>query len=65
MKHISQCTFVGMGVSGQFRLPVTMHRTYCHSVVNASEIDNENPSCDDCIDNKVWEEIDARVEAEA
>lgn len=58
MKHISQSKQSGFSVMGHFRMPVTKHITYCHKSVIADEISNEEPTCDECIDVKAWEQID-------
>lgn len=61
MKHISHSTFRGNADDGVFIMPVTLHRTYCRIDVQVNEIDNENPTCDDCMDAKTWEIIDAEL----
>ena len=65
MKHISYISFRGRHDDGKFIMPVEMHETYCRKVVRGFEIDNVNPTCEECMDCKVWEEIDARTENEA
>ena len=65
MKHISYISFRGRHDDGKFIVPVTLHETYCRKTVQSFEIDNENPTCDECMDSKVWEEIDVRTDHEA
>jgi hypothetical protein len=60
MKHISFFAFTAMGDDGQFKLPVIMHQTYCRKAVSATEIDSVHPTCEECMDSKIWEEIDRR-----
>lgn len=62
VKHISQSSFRGSADDGVFIMPTTLHRTYCRVVVIGALIDNETPTCDECMDAKVWEEIDSRRE---
>ena len=62
MKHIALEKYTIMGDDGMFRLPVAVYRTYCGKRnVGYMEIDNEHPTCEDCMDAKTWEEIDAAV----
>jgi hypothetical protein len=59
MKHIAMQSWIGRHDDGQFIMPVKMYRAYCGVTVKGAEIDNENPTCDACMDGKCWEEIDA------
>lgn len=61
MKHISFKSYRGMVEQGLFRMPGTMHETYCRAHVRPHEIDDDNPTCDDCMDAKTWEIIDAEL----
>jgi len=45
-------------------MPVTKYVTYCRETVSGAEIDNDFPTCDECMDAKVWEDIDNMTEAE-
>jgi hypothetical protein len=60
MKHISGQTFQGSYDNGRFILPVTKYMTYCRLTVLVDEIDNEHPTCDECMDAHCWEQIDTR-----
>jgi len=57
MKHIAQATFTVLD-AGKIRMPVLKTRAYCGAVVLVSDTDYHNPTCDECIDSKVWEDID-------
>jgi len=60
MTHLSSFAFSALVEQGQFRVPGTMHRTYCRMDVSATQIVADDPSCDDCFMAKAYEEIDAR-----
>ena len=67
MMHLSRARYTGMGTEGLFRMPITLHTTYCgRTKVTEHEIDVEKyVNCDDCIQAKTWEEIDAIADAAA
>ncbi len=59
MLHISRSTYSGLKDRNGWRMPETLHRTYCGDTdISGYEIDNANPTCEHCMDSKVWEDID-------
>ena len=64
MMHLSRVRYTGMATEGLFRMPTTLHTTYCgRTGVTGHEIDVEKfVDCDECIQAKAWEEIDAAAE---
>ena len=50
MKHIAMQSWIGRNDDGRFIMPVKMYRAYCGVTVSAAEIDNEMPTCDECMD---------------
>ena len=68
MVHLTRSRYPGMGEVGLYRMPVTLHVTYCgQRDVTQHEVDTleKNVDCDDCIQAKAWEEIDALVDGQA
>lgn len=64
VKHISRGSFRGNEDNGKWIMPVTKYVTYCREVVSEAEIDNDFPTCDECMDVQVWEKIDNMTENE-
>lgn len=59
MTHISFRSFVALHDNGTWRLPQTMHSTYCGRIVLSEEIASDKEAdCDQCQEAKSWEEID-------
>jgi len=61
MMHLSRKRYMGMATEGLFRMPTTLHVTYCgQSGLTTHEVDTleKNVDCDECIQAKTWEEID-------
>lgn len=56
--HLSKNVCIRLS-DGPIRLPIEVHKTYCNQEVRPSEIDNEQPSCAECSDWLVWNEIDS------
>jgi len=64
--HLSRSTFSATVEQGMFRLPTTVHITYCGKNVLNSEVGvGKFVNCLDCLDAKTWEEIDKRNERQA
>jgi hypothetical protein len=59
--HLSKAVSIQL-VGEKIRFPTEIHKTYCGLEVNPSEIDNNNPICDDCQDWLTWNEIDSLAE---
>lgn len=55
MTHIARDSFVAMG-EGQlgFRMPVRKYVTYCRLTIEEPFIDNQHPTCDECVD-ALWD----------
>jgi hypothetical protein len=57
--HISRTSYIGMVDNGRLRMPTTLHLTYCWDRdVPSTLINNNSPTCEECMDSKAWEEID-------
>lgn len=57
--HLSRSTFQAMVEQGMFRLPTTVHITYCGKKVLNSEVrDEKTAKCEECLTARTWEEID-------
>jgi hypothetical protein len=55
-----------MATEGLYRMPTTLHVTYCgRTGVTTHEIDTVETKvdCDDCFQAKAWEDIDAAEDA--
>jgi hypothetical protein len=57
MLHLSRRTFLGMHDDGVWKMPTTMHITYCGKQVTSDQISNK-ADCDECLDSQIWENID-------
>ena len=62
MLHLSRSTFLGMVDESGWRIPATLHVTYCRqTAIPAEEIGTEETvDCDECIQALLWEQIDKR-----
>jgi hypothetical protein len=57
--HLSRSTFQNMTMVGLWKLPTTLHITYCGQKVSAGDVGPEPVvDCDECISSLMWEEID-------
>jgi hypothetical protein len=60
--HLMRKRYTGMAATGLFRMPTPLHTTYCGlRDITTHEIDTleKNIDCDECIQAKAWEDIDA------
>ena len=59
--HLLRQRYVGMADDGLFRMPTTLHTTYCGlRDITKHEVDTLESAvdCDECIQAKAWEDID-------
>lgn len=61
MMHLSRKRYIAMAEQGLYRMPTTLHVTYCgRSGVTSHEVDTleKHITCQDCITAMCYEEMD-------
>jgi hypothetical protein len=60
--HLMRRSYTGIVDEGLYRMPTTLHVTYCGlRDVTRHDVDTREKyvDCDECIQAKAWEDIDA------
>jgi len=65
--HLMRKRYLGTAEQGLFRMPMALHVTYCGlRDITTHDVDTleKNVDCDDCLQAKAWEDIDAAATAQ-